>query len=120
MIGDFWGATKSDNFWNEKGVSAILVHTEKGNNFLKSIDEIKLFETSFEKIVSGNQNIIKPRIVDSRRDKFINLFSKHNLFYAVNRTKGIKCRIKSILKKLIPLKLEPKIRLLYHKIRGIN
>jgi len=101
MLGDFWGATEKDVFWNEKGVSSILVHTTKGNDFLLSTKDISLFPTTFEKILEKNQNIVKPRAKTRTTDKFTKLFENHDLFYSVKHSKPIKNRIKAFIKRLI-------------------
>ena len=118
MIGDFWGASPKDSFWNENGLSAILVHTEKGNELLKSVDSIALYKTTDEKIIKGNQNIIKTRAVNPSREKFAKLFAEHDLFYAVKHTKKITTRIKEFIKKIVPDSLKPFVRKIYHLIRG--
>ena len=99
MIGDFWGAQPADNFWNVNGVSSILVHTPAGNEFIKSIDEIKLFPTTFERIVEKNPNIIKPRTARSESRKFEKLFNEHDLFYSAKHSKKLTTRIKAFFKK---------------------
>lgn len=117
MIGDFWGATSSDVFWNSAGVSAILVHTNKGLDFLKSTRGIKLFETSFERIVNGNKNIISTRKPSSDKEKFERLFADKGLFYAAKYSKSMKSRIKSIVIKLVPPFMKPLAKKIYHTIK---
>ncbi len=102
MLGDFWGATEEDEFWNNNGISCILVHTAKGMEFLNRIDDIRLYKTNFERIVHKNQNIIKVKEKHPKRDEFAELLSKRGLFYAVEHTKGLSVRIKSVIKKVLP------------------
>ncbi len=101
MLGDFWGADENDVFWNEKGVSSILVHTNKGNDFLLSTEGISLFPSTYERILENNQNIIKPRAKTQTTDKFTKLFGTHDLFYSVNHSKPMKTRIKSLVKRIL-------------------
>lgn len=101
MLGDFWGADEKDAFWNEKGVSSILVHTDKGNDFLLSTDGITLFPSTYERILEKNQNIIKPRAKTSTTDKFTKLFENHDLFYSVEHSRPIKTRIKALVKRIL-------------------
>ena len=101
MIGDFWGAVENDEFWNEKGVSAILAHNEKGNSFVLSCEDISLFESTFERIVQRNPNIIKPRPIRPETAKFEKLFEANDLFYSVNKSKKLKTKIKSIIKRIV-------------------
>lgn len=99
MLGDFWGATEQDKFWNKKGVSAILVHTDKGKEFLLETEGLRLFDTTFERIVAGNPNIIKPRSDRPNRAKFEQLLESHDLSYAVKHSKSALSRLKAALKR---------------------
>ncbi len=99
MLGDFWGATEQDEFWNKEGVSSVLVHTEKGKKLLLETEGVRLFDTTFQKIVAGNPNIIKPRDVRPNRAKFEQLLESHGLFYAVEHSKSFLSRIKAKLKR---------------------
>lgn len=105
MIGDFWGATEADAFWNKNGVSVIFAETEKGNSFVKTTPGIKLFDTSFERAVKKNHSVIKSIAPDIRRDKFEELLLSRGLIYAANHCGGWKGLLKNNAKKLIPYKL---------------
>ncbi len=99
MLGDFWGATEQDAFWNKEGVSSILVHTEKGEAFLEKTEGVRLFDTTFQRIVAGNPNVIKPRGDRAERAKFERLLQSHGLFYAVEHSKSFLSRLKAKLKR---------------------
>lgn len=99
MLGDFWGANEQDAFWNKEGVSSILAHTEKGQAFLLETEGVRLFESSFQRILEGNPNIIKPRADKPQRAKFEPLLESHGLFYAVEHSKGFLSRLKAKLKR---------------------
>ncbi len=63
IIGGFWGieVTMKD-FFDQKGVSSVLVNSLKGENFLKKINFSKLLDTrkaDFEDIVKYNPALIK-------------------------------------------------------------
>lgn len=117
MIGDFWGATSKDVFWNEKGVSAVLVHTKKGNKFLKGNSRIELYHTTSEMIIKGNPNVIRSRMMNPSRDKFEKLLMEHDLFYAVKHTKKLTTVIKGLIKRMIPNSLRPLVQNIYHLIK---
>lgn len=67
-IGDYWGVEKQhpdylgNNGWDEsKGISAILVNTKKGQNYLKTISGlIQMKPSTFEKVAAGNGQLRKP------------------------------------------------------------
>lgn len=99
MLGDFWGATEQDAYWNKEGVSSILVHTEKGEALLRETEDLRLFDTTFQKIVAGNPNIIKPRDDRPNRAKFEQLLESRGLLYAVEHAKPLLARIKAKVKR---------------------
>lgn len=101
MIGDFWGATESDVFWNKNGVSAVLVHSEKGSAFVGSLEDIVLEDTSFERIVEKNRNVIRPRQARPETVKFETLLRDHDLFYAVKHSRKFRTRVMAVIKKIL-------------------
>ena len=101
MLGDFRGANENDTFWNKNGVSAILVHTQKGDGFLRRTQGIQLFPTTVAHVISNNPNIIKPRQISKETEKFEKLFAERGLFYAATHSKSFAGRIKAIIKKLL-------------------
>lgn len=86
-IGDYWGAKETDPFWNKDGVSAILAHTEKGLAFLMETPDIRLFDTTVEKVIEGNPCLVSPRQEPAGRAEFLQNFQKNGLFHAVNAKK---------------------------------
>ncbi len=110
MLGDFWGATKTDAFWNEHGISAILAETEKGDAFLKSTPNITLFPTTFDRIVDGNPVVIRSRPRSNKRDKLAALLSEKGLMYAVKHSMDYHKRIANVVLKVIPYKLQPIVK----------
>lgn len=106
MLGDFWGATENDEFWNKHGVSSVFAETEKGDAFIKSVPGIKLFSTTFDRAVEKNQMVIKPKTKHNNLDKFANLLSRKGLIYAFKHSIPIKRRIVRTISKLIPVKIK--------------
>lgn len=113
MIGDFWGATDRDVFWNKYGVSSIFAETDKGNAFLSAIPGIKLFRTTFEKAVEQNPMVIRSKTKSAKRDEFFGLLSKYELISAVKYAIGLKGRVKRIIRKMIPKSVKPIIKRLF-------
>lgn len=118
MIGDFWGASAADIFYNELGVSSIFAETDKGNDFIKSIKGISLFPTTFEKAVKSNPMVVESRKIDQSREVFLNLLSAKGLIYAANYSVSWAARIKRSLKGIIPSFLKPVIKKLYQIVIG--
>ncbi len=113
MIGDFWGATEEDEFWNKKGVSVIFAETKKGNKEIESLQGVKLFRTTFEKAITRNPMVIKSRIKNPQREKFAKLFAEKGLMYAVKRCSGFKQRTRKAIAKCIPQPMRPLARKVY-------
>ena len=101
MLGDFWGATPEDPFWNKDGVSSVLVHSEKGQELLLASQGVRLFDTTFERVVKGNPNVIKPRSNRPERAKFEQLLESHGLFYAAEHSKKWPTRLKGYIKRIL-------------------
>lgn len=102
MVGDFWGATEEDEFWNPCGVSLIFAETEKGDAFLRAAPGLRLFPTTFERAVARNLSVIASRKKMKNRDKFVRLLAKKDLIYAVRHTTLWRIRVRHILSLFIP------------------
>lgn len=118
MIGDFWGAEKGDSFWNDKGVSVIFAHTEKGKKFLEKTPGIRLYPTDFEKAVANNQMVIRARKVSPEREKFEKLFAEKGLIYAARRSKSLKTRMELFAIRVIPPQIRTFLRKGYCQIKN--
>ena len=118
LIGDFWGASQADPFWNAKGVSAILVHTQKGLDFLQSVPELALFETTAQRITQKNKSILQTPAAHPQKDRFAQLLNEKGLLYAVKHTKPASQRVRDFLKGLMPRKFVAYLRKnVKHKLR---
>ena len=120
MVGDFWGATEADVFWNKHGVSVIFAETEKGNSFLKSTPGIILFDTNFERAVERNHMVIESKIQNIKRDRFEELLLNKGLIYATNHCYGWKGVLKNTVKKMIPNRMRPIIKIFAKKLLSKN
>lgn len=97
MIGDFWGATDKDEFWNDCGVSSIFAETDKGNDFLTAIPGITLFPTTFQKAVEHNPMVIKSRVRRKEREVFSRLLTERGLIYAAKHSVSFKTTVKKVV-----------------------
>lgn len=119
MIGDFWGATEKDKYWNPRGVSCIFAETEKGNDFVKATPGIKLFPTTFGKVVKRNTMVIRSKQPKRIGERVAGLLQKRGLFYAVKHADTYKTKIKKTISKFIPECMKPMAKKIYHGIKKI-
>lgn len=94
MIGDFWGATENDIFWNKNGVSVVFAQNTKGVNLIENNCSIKKYQVNFEKAVISNQSVIHRISPHPERDIIYPIFKKYGLFKAMKKSKimrKIKC-----------------------------
>ena len=119
MIGDFWGATADDIYWNKNGVSSIFAETVKGNDFLQATPpSIRLFPTTFEKIVERNQIVIRSRRRSNELEKFSKLLSKKGLIYATKHSISFKKKLIRTAALIIPSGLKPTAKKVYQRLKG--
>lgn len=105
-IGDFWGLSQ---FYPEKdddkGMSLILPLTEKGNTLFQEIKkELNYFRISYNEVISGNTNFIKPSPYHPNRKKFWKMIKKgYSVDYCVSKCLQInlETKIKRFLKRII-------------------
>lgn len=86
-LGDFWGIEQVVPQWNDdKGISLVMVHTEKGKRMLESIsDRIESKEVSKEVAVQKNPSIIMPGEIPENREKFWKILAQKGYSGAVNK-----------------------------------
>ncbi len=120
MIGDCWGATRKDPFWNDKGISAVLVHTGKGKELVRRTEGIRLYETTFERIVRSNLNVIRTKPQTDKGKKLEALLTDHDLFYAVKHTMGLWGIIGNEFIRRFPKSLRPWARGVYMYVKRLS
>lgn len=113
MIGDFWGATKKDEYWNKYGVSSIFAETCQGNVFLNATPGIKLFPTTFEKAVQHNPMVIQSKPRAGNREIFSFLLREKGLIYAAKHSVDSKTKLKRAVSGMIPSSVKPMLRKAY-------
>ena len=107
-MADYWGILSvHPEFYSEKGVSLILINTEKGEKVFNIIsNRINYIKTDIDKAKQKNMNLKRPSKRPEKRnyvyksidEKSCNRFVKENL--------KIKIEPKSLLKSLIPYKVK--------------
>lgn len=81
VIGDYWGIEKVDSdFDDDKGVSAVIINTDKGSSLFNLIaDEIIFKTTTYEDIVRDNPSLETSVKYNKDREKFFELEKKINI-----------------------------------------
>lgn len=106
-IGDFWGIKyqSADNMF--KGISVMLLNTEKGRHLFETYkDSFEYQEHSLEEVLEGNPALLKNPIKTDKQDKFFELLKDHSFSYAVSQCikpsnyKRLKGKIKTVYVKL--------------------
>ena len=103
-IADYWGCKEEEpDFFTEKGVSAILVHSEKGDQLLHAVEELELKETTIEKIEKKQGNLHHPSPISLQRNLFWNDYFNKGFSYVATKYGGysLKARVKRFVKNFI-------------------
>lgn len=104
-IADYWGCKEEEpDFFTEKGVSAILVHSEKGLLLLQASEELDLKETSVQKIEKKQGNLHNPSFEGLRRNVFWNDYFEKGFSYVARKYGDYKIwtRFKACIKRMLP------------------
>lgn len=104
-LADYWGIQKfHPEFFDENGVSLVLVNTEKGKKYLEKIkDKLEIIESDYDKASVMNANLVHPSKRPSCRDSIYDGFDCGN-FETYAKTKlAFKINPKTKIKKMIPL-----------------
>lgn len=97
-LGDFWGNIQEEPFWNKDGVSAIMVHTLKGERAINKLsDAMNIYRVDYSSIRKYNPRLEICEIEDKRRAKFSKIFSEKKLFIACLKTRKLIKTITNIL-----------------------
>ena len=103
-IADYWGLKdEHPDFFDEKGVSAIITHTKKGDEIFKSLKDITYINSTIEKVSKKQTNLNHPSLIKEDRNVFWNLYYEKG-FKAVCKKYAnldLKSIIKSKIKKII-------------------
>lgn len=104
-LADYWGIQKAHpEFYDENGVSLVLVNTEKGNKCLTKIkDKLDIIESDYDKASVMNSNLVYPSERPACRDTIYDGFDKGNFETYVKTKLAFKINPKTKIKKMIPL-----------------
>lgn len=75
-LGDFWGIRNYHSYFtDEKGVSCVLVHNQKGLSFIYALkDSAHLVQTTLLNIINGNPALIQSNTPNPKREQILNNF----------------------------------------------
>lgn len=116
-LGDYWGCSKQDEFYNPSGVSVVLSHTKKGDELLSQTSEIQLVQTTYEHAVKENQMFLKPRGGQIEREKFSAIYLEEGLFKAVSKTTPVTRKVFDIIWGHTPYVLKEMVIPLYQRFK---
>ncbi|MCH4287615.1 MULTISPECIES: Coenzyme F420 hydrogenase/dehydrogenase, beta subunit C-terminal domain [Bacillota] len=86
-LADFWGyVSETRQLRNdEKGISLILINSEKGNNLIKKLPNVKLFEKNFIEAKNGNKCLTSAFKKNKLYTDFWLDYEKEGYNYCINK-----------------------------------
>lgn len=101
-IGDFWGVQEGEIGYNIYGSSVAFVHTQRGDEFIKSLTDFNLFETDAQKAIKANPRYDSSIKKTPQSEQFKANFKKKGLSYAVSKHLSLKQKVvRKIPKKIL-------------------
>lgn len=99
-LADYWGIqNKHPEFDDDKGVSLILVNSEKGEDIIDKIsDKIEKIKTDLDYAISCNPSATRPVKYNVNREQFFNELDKSNLNELIEKYTKIPVSKKVIFK----------------------
>lgn len=101
-IADYWGLmNEHPDFFSEKGVSAVLLHTDEAVAIFSKLKNMRYLETSIEKISKKQSNLFGPSPVSVNRDDFWKIYKEEGFVGIVKKytNYNLKSFIKNNIKK---------------------
>ena len=87
-VADYWGCKEEEpDFFTEKGVSAVIAHTQKGIELLANATELEMKKTTIDKIKKKQGNLDHSSPASETRDEFWKNYLTEG-FYAIARKYG--------------------------------
>lgn len=80
-LGDYWGVQDiHEEFDDDKGVSLILIHTEKGKEIINKIsNKMDVIDTDYEYSIKCNPSIVAPVKYNKKREHFFSDIEKRDI-----------------------------------------
>lgn len=107
-IGDYWGIEKEHpDFYSTKGVSCVLVNTDKGNKVFDNIrKKAFIIDSSFDKVARHNGNLLHPTERNVIRDHIYNGINEMPLNQFFSKNMNYPKPLKTMIKAHIPGRLK--------------
>lgn len=115
-IADFWGWEKTDADFNkdDKGVSLVLVNTEKGRRLFEAVrKDLDVIPARLEDCLQPN--LKHPSKIHSRRMSFEHDFQKYGFEYIMKRYGNVGWRYQL---RILPHKMKNKLKRVIKKLIG--
>jgi coenzyme F420-reducing hydrogenase beta subunit len=111
-IGDFWGVEEYHKGWsNGRGTSAVIVHSEKGREWLRAVSgQLNLISVPKKELELWNESLIRSTKQNANRKSFYEIWAEHGVDIAVDQLTAVK--------KAKPWNLQVYVRMLKQKFRG--
>lgn len=86
-LADYWGIQfKHSEFYDDNGVSLVLVNTKKGEDKFRDISKnIEKLKTNLEYATRCNPSIIRPVKYNKKREKFFNEFKEDDVVKTIDK-----------------------------------
>lgn len=113
-IADFWGWQKTDPEFNkdDKGVSLLLINTEKGRRLFEAVKgNLNYFPAELENVMQPN--LYKPSDIHPQRDAFEQDYIRHGMVHAFKKFGMMGWRYNV---KIYKQKIRSKLSCIRHKI----
>lgn len=103
-IGDFWGIKGQTELDMFKGISVLLINTEKGQKlFDRTKNSFEYSQYTLQDVLPGNPALLKNPVRTPKQDRFFDLLESHPFSYCVKKCtqSGAPTRIKSGARKIL-------------------
>ncbi|MBR3469838.1 MAG: Coenzyme F420 hydrogenase/dehydrogenase, beta subunit C-terminal domain [Lachnospiraceae bacterium] len=103
-IGDYWGVylehageVRKAKLDNQKGISCVLVNTDKGSGFWETISaDFHYLESDFRKVAAHNDQLVKPSVEPADRETVLDAY-KNDGYKAVDDIYGNEIKLKKFV-----------------------
>lgn len=115
-LADFWSIkTEHPDFYSKKGSSAVIVNSQKGQQYFQSIArKMEYVESDYEKASKLNTNLVRPSTRPKNRSDFYKGFQGDLNLYFKKKLKP-PFQLKRRIKNMVPQGVKNAIRKVLHK-----